>query len=281
MGKFCDLHTHSVFSDGTCTPGEILREASQLGLSAVALCDHNTVDGLPSFLAAAKETDVTAICGTEFSVDFQGKELHLLGLFIPEAAFGQVSDLMRAVIEAKEKSNIALVESLNRAGYVLDYETIKAQFPDAKISRVHIGAELTRLGYTASVSDAFRSLLAKGGGHYVEPRRLGFFEMIDFIRSIHAVPVLAHPLLNLSTQELAQVLPAARRRGLAGMECLYSTYSEKETNVSRFLAAQNGLIPSGGSDFHGTNKPDIHLGTGKGNLRVPAQWVDALQRAAR
>ena len=281
MEKFCDLHTHSVFSDGTCTPAEIISLALDQKLSSVALCDHNTVDGLPDFLSAARGQDIQAICGAEFSVDFQGKELHLLGLFIPEAAFCQVSELMRAVNDAKERSNIALVESLNRAGYSLDYGSIRHQNPNAKISRTHIAAELTRLGYTPSIADAFRTLLRKGGGHYTEPRRLGFFQMIDFIRQLHAVPVLAHPFLNLSPGELSQMLPAAKRRGLGGMECLYSTFSRKETDTALFLAAQNRLIPSGGSDFHGTNKPDISLGTGRGNLRIPGQWADALRRDIR
>lgn len=281
MPLCCDLHTHSVFSDGTFTPGEILQSALELNLSAVALCDHNTVEGLPHFQKAAAGTGIEAICGAEFSVDYRGRELHLLGLFLPPDSFAQVSDLMRSVNEAKERSNIALVESLNRAGFPLDYAAIKAKSPSGKINRAHIGAELTRLGYTQSVSHAFETLLSKRTGHYVEPKRISFFEMIDFIRHIHAVPVLAHPFLNLSANELAELLPIAKRRGLVGMECLYSTFSRREIDVALFLAAQNRLLPSGGSDFHGANKPDIRLGVGHGNLRVPAQWAESLQKAAR
>ena len=125
MGRFCDLHTHSVFSDGTCTPEEILREAAGLGLAAVALCDHNTADGLPDFLSAAAGQAVEAVAGAEFSVDLEGTELHLLALYLPERAFPQVSELMLAVNRRKEESNIALVESLNRAGYRIDYGAIK------------------------------------------------------------------------------------------------------------------------------------------------------------
>ena len=278
MAAFCDLHTHCVFSDGSDTPEEILQQAEVLGLSAVALCDHSTISGLPRFLAAAKNSPVQAISGAEFSVDFHGKELHLLGLFIPETAFGEISALMQTVNDAKEESNRAMIASLHRAGYSLDYDSLKAVSPSGLINRAHIAAELTRLGYTESIANAFQTLLRKRGGHYTEPARLSFFSTIDFLRSIHAVPVLAHPLLQLSIPELSEMLPAAKRRGLIGMECLYSTYTQQQTNISLFLAAQNSLIPSGGSDYHGSRKPDIQLGSGKGNLKVPAQWVQALER---
>ena len=120
----CDLHTHSVFSDGTYTPAEIIDAAVGLGLSAVALCDHNTVDGLPGFLAAAEGKNIEAICGAEFSVDYSGTELHLLGLFIPQDRFSQISRLMEEATERKRKSNLDLIDALNRAGYPVSFEEI-------------------------------------------------------------------------------------------------------------------------------------------------------------
>ena len=110
-----------------------------------------------------------------------------------------------------------------------------------------------------------------------EPKRLTFWEMLDFINSINAVPVLAHPLLNLNEQELAVFLPKAKRRGLVGMECYYSTYKAEETTTSLDFAVAYGLLPSGGSDFHGSKKPDIQLGRGKGNLQIPFEWAVALK----
>ena len=281
MNRICDLHTHSVFSDGTDTPAQIIAEAVRLGLSAVALCDHNTVDGLPDFLAAARDKPLDAIPGAEFSVDLEGTELHLLGLFLPQGAFSQISDLMRQVNDRKEQSNIDLVDALNRAGFSLCYDTIKAATPAGKVNRAHIAAALTKAGYTATISDAFRTLLSPAAGYYREPQRLTVWQMLEFLTAIGAVPVLAHPFLNLTKERLAAFLPRAKQAGLAGMECQYSLYDAATTKTSLDLAAEFGLLPSGGSDYHGSNKPDIRLGCGKGNLSVPGQWAQALRPQTR
>lgn len=277
MNRICDLHTHSVFSDGTDTPAQIVEKAVRTGLSAVALCDHNTVDGLPDFLSAAcgKATDL--IPGAEFSVDYKGTELHLLGLFIPTAYFCQISRLMEDVNRRKEESNLELIASLNRAGYCLDYGSIKAATPKGKINRAHIAAELTRLGYTASNKDAFNRLLCPQAGHYREPKRLTVLEMLEHLSAIGAVPVLAHPFLNLTEDRLVQFLPEAKKAGLQGMECRYSLYDAATTEKSLSMAAAFGLKPSGGSDYHGENKPDISLGFGKGGLRIPDEYVQNLR----
>ena len=276
MMNICDLHTHSNFSDGTYTPSEIIEKALEIGLSAVALCDHNTVDGIPDFLAAAKSKNIEAIAGVEFSVDYNGRELHLLGLYIPQDKFCQVSNLIIDINHRKEKSNIALINSLNNAGYHLDYMAIKSKTPSGKINRVHIAAELTQKGYTESIEHAFETLLSTSAGHYIEPKRFTVFEMIEFIKTIGAVPVLAHPFLNLSEHELIDFLPIAKEKGLVGIECYYSLYDKELTEKSIAIATQFGLKQSGGSDFHGTNKPDIKLGFGKDNLHIPYEYAKAL-----
>lgn len=278
--KLCDLHTHSVFSDGTFTPTQIIDAALQLGLSAVALTDHNNIDGLPEFLAAAKDTPITAIPGAEFSVDYNGKELHLLGLFLPEECFAQISELMDAFIARKRQSNIDLVNALNQAGYQIDFDTIVSASPKGKINRAHIAAELTRKGYTESIQQAFSTLLSPTAGYYIEPQRPSLWEMLDFITTIGAVPILAHPFLYLSEQKLDALLPLAKQRGLAGIECQYVLYDAETTGISYTLADKYGLAYSGGSDFHGDNKPDISLGTGKGNLKIPLEWAEKLAKTA-
>jgi len=279
--KTCDLHTHSVFSDGTCTPAEILDEAVRIGLSAVALCDHNTVDGLPAFLAAAKGRPIEAIPGAEFSVDYNGTELHLLGLFLSETHFPEISRLMEAVMARKQQSNVDLIRALNRAGYRVDYETIRGSTPNGKFNRAHIARELTRTGYVSSMAQAFDTVLSPAWGYYKEPERLSFWQMLDFLVSIGAVPVLAHPFLNLQEPELAVLLPSAKQKGLVGMECLYPLFDEETTQTAFRLADRYGLSYSGGSDYHGGNKPDIALGTGKNNLNIPYEWVDILKKAAQ
>lgn len=278
--KICDLHVHSFFSDGTYSPEEIIDSAIDAGLSAVALCDHNTVDGLSDFLSAAEGKDITAIAGAEFSVDYNGRELHMLGLFIPRESFGSISDMMRELHKRKEESNIHLIESLNRAGYDISFAEIKATTPRGKFNRAHIAAALTRKGYTRSVKQAFDTLLSPAAGHYQEPKLPNIWEMLDFIREIGAVSVLAHPFLNLNENELDLFLPEAKKRGLIGMECLYSTYSEETTACAFKLADKYELLYSGGSDFHGDGKPDISIGSGKGNLKIPLEWAEKLKNAA-
>ena len=277
--KICDLHTHSIFSDGTYSPSEIVDEAVKIGLSAVALTDHNTIDGLPEFIAYARDKEIEAVAGAEFSVDYNGRELHLLGLFIPENSFLSVSELMKEYNIRKEQSNAALVEALRGIGMYIDYDEIKNNTPSGKINRSHIAAALTEKGYTESIKQAFRDLLSPTVGYYKEPKRSDVFEMIDFIVGLGALPVLAHPFLNLSEEELLQFLPNAKKRGLVGMECYYSTYDKATTERSVSIADAIGLLPSGGSDFHGANKPDIVLGKGKGDLRVPYEWFERLMNS--
>ncbi len=280
MEKFCDLHTHSVFSDGTYTPVQLLEEAEQRNLSAIALTDHNTVLGLPDFLAAARGRAVEAIPGVEFSTDYNGTELHILALYLNPMYFSQVMELMQQYHRRKEQSNIALVDDLNRAGYVIDYEKIKASTPEGQVNRALIAAELTRLGYTASIQDAFKKLLNPSCGYYTPPRRHTPAEMISIIRDFGAVSVLAHPYLNLKQEELNTFLHQDAHRGLQGMEVYYSTYDEETTLAARETADHFGLLHSGGSDFHGDNKPDIQLGVGRGGLQVPARLAEEVKKKA-
>ena len=277
MEKICDLHTHSVFSDGTCTPEEIIDSALEIGLSAVALCDHNNVDGLPRFLAAAEDKNICAIPGAEFSVDYYGTELHLLGLFLPRDSFSDIAALMDNYKKLKEKSNIELAEALKSAGLFVDYDVIKSKTPNGQVNRAHFAEELVLTGQAQSMNEAFSKYLSKEVGLYKEPKRISVLEMLGILKKIGAAPVLAHPFLNLTEEELVSFLPKAKAEGLIGMECYYSLYDEKTTETALSLAERFGLCPSGGSDFHGTKKADISLGFGKGNLKIPLEWAENIK----
>ena len=279
MDKLCDLHTHSCFSDGTYTPAQLLEKAQALGLGAIALTDHNTAQGLPDFLAAAKNYRVEAVPGVEFSTDYEGTELHILGLFIQPRYFDEITEKMADMQRRKEESNRELVENLRRAGFDLDYDHI-CEKTVGQINRAHIAAELTELGYTASVQEAFSTLLGAKHGYYNPPERIDACEMICYIRSIGAVPVLAHPFLSLKEEgALRRFLGPAKEAGLVGMEVLYSKYTEEQTRLAEELVKEFGILPSGGSDFHGEVKPDISLGTGRGPLKVPLTFLDGMKKA--
>lgn len=278
MMNFCDLHTHSTYSDGTCTPEELVCLAKQAGLRALALCDHNTVAGLPEFLAAAKNASVEAIAGTELSTDFMGTELHILGLFLKPEHYAPISERVAGQTQRKEQSNRDLVEKLAKAGYVLDYESIKASTPSGNVNRALIGAELTRLGYTESVQAAFHTLLSPKNGYYTPPSLPDALDTVAFLKNLGCVVVAAHPLLSMDEAKTRKFLPPAKAAGLDGMEVFYPKYDEKTTALAQSLAAEFGLHPSGGSDFHGRNKPDIQIGVGRGNLQIPFAWANALKR---
>lgn len=273
---FCDLHTHSYFSDGTCSPTQLVEQATAMGLTAIALCDHNTVAGLPEFMAAAAGSAVEAVPGVEFSTQYGNTELHILGLFIQPQKYDEVTKLLEELLRAKEQSNRDLIQRLNAAGLMLDYEKIKAQ-SGGYVNRAVIGAEMTRLGYTASVKDAFKQYLSESKGFYVPPKRLDAYDAIRFIKSIGAVAVLAHPFLNLDEAGLRMFLPQAVEAGLDSMEVYYSKFSEQETALAKDIAAEFKLLPSGGSDYHGDNKPDIRLGVGKGDMQIPSRLLEALR----
>ena len=264
----CDLHTHSVFSDGTYTPTEIIAEAKRLGL-IVALTDHNTAAGLPEFMEAAGKLGVIAVPGVEFSTEYNGKELHLLGLFVFPEHYAAVERLVKEQHILKEISNIELVEKLNQAGYLIDYAKVKGRNPNGNANRAHVAAELLEHGYVTSITEAFKTILSEDGGLYVPPSRLQLTDVIKDLRRIGVIPILAHPLQDLTEQELRELLPKAIEAGLLGIETMHSSYSADAILLAESIAVEFGLMPSGGSDFHGSVKPDIFLGVGRGELCVP------------
>lgn len=274
----CDLHTHSIYSDGTWTPEALIDGAIDAGLSAIALTDHNTVDGLPRFISAAQGKEIEIVTGTEFSVDYNGTELHILGLFITPDHFDDVTELMDIVHRRKEERNRELIAALRADGYDIDYDELASATPSGRINRAHVAGALVEKGYAESIKDAFYKFLVPSAGYYKFPKMFTAREIIDFIKSIGAVPVWAHPFLSLDEPDVIKFL--SETEGLCGMECYYSTYDEGTTSKALQIAEQFGLLPSGGSDFHGARKPSISLGVGRGNLEVPYDWYLALKSKA-
>lgn len=276
--KLCDLHTHSTCSDGTLTPTELVKLALEKNLAAVALTDHNTVAGLPEFLEAARGTELEAVPGIEFSVDYGDIELHILGLFVKPEHYGPITERVEDMLRRKEQSNIDLVKNLEQAGIFLSYEDIKAATTTGQVNRALIAAEMLRKGYVGSIQEAFSKYLKQSHGYYNPPKRPDAFETIRFIRSLGAVAVWAHPFLNLKTEEaIREFLPEACEAGLQGMEVFYPKFDENQTALALQLVKEFGLQPSGGSDFHGENKPDIQLGSGKGSLFLPITLLEGLK----
>lgn len=269
---FCDLHVHSCFSDGTDTPAQLIRQAEHLGLSALALCDHNTLAGLPTFLEAGKSSSVEAIPGIEFSTSYENLELHVLALGLPEASYAPIQALLADGLQKKETSNRQLIEKLQAKGIAMDYDALKARHSGGYINRAHIAAALTDAGVTASVSEAFSTLLSPKCGLYQPPKWPEAVHIIAFIRSQGAIPVLAHPLLTTDAETAAAFLTLAVPAGLVAMETCCSRYTPAATEAAEDLAARFGLLRSGGSDYHGSNKPDAFMAGSPGAVQPPSLY---------
>lgn len=277
MQSFCDLHTHSTFSDGTFTPTQLALEAEKLGLGAVALTDHNAIDGLDEFTRAAEQLKVEAVCGAEFTTEYEGTELHIVGLFIKKSAYSDVTALFDEFIRRKAESSYRLCEKLTRNGYKVDYDKLLATRPNGYVNRAHIAYKLTEQGYAESIKDAFNKFLLPNGEYYTPPKQYHAFEVTEFIHDIGAISVLAHSFLNINEATLRRFLSECIPHGLCGMETDYSEYDADTVRLARGIADEYGILRSGGSDFHGANKPHINLGTGRGELAVPMDYFKALK----
>lgn len=277
---FCDLHIHSSRSDGTCSPKEIARLAKKSGLCAAALTDHHTVRGVPDFLSEAKKLKIEAIPGIEIAAEYQGKEVHILGLYLPEKNLSAIETWMNERRQRKREKYIALAENLQKAGYPICFEDLQKRFPHSEINRAHFGAFLTEKGITSSTAEALRTVLHEKNGFYTPPPRPYYRDVIEKIRNFGGIAVLAHPLLNIPKEMLEEYFTQAKACGACAAETRYSLYTENDEKTVAMLAKKTGLLESGGSDFHGEIKPTISLGTGTGNLRVPYAFAEKLKHAA-
>ena len=195
------MHNHSIFSDGTFTPEKLVEIAKESNLSAIALTDHNTILGLDRFLNAPNSSNIHLVGGIEFSTDYIGTELHILGLFIPKEFYSEIEEKVKNELKKKEQSNINLVNNLIKKGFDLTYEDIKNTTPNGNINRAVIANYMMHKGYVESVSEAFEKYLNPSNGLYTPPEKLSALDTIEYINSIGAVSVWAHPFLNLKTED--------------------------------------------------------------------------------
>lgn len=275
--KRCDLHCHSVFSDGTCTPEQLVALACEAGLSALALTDHNTLDGLVPFFRAA-EGRLEVCGGCEFTTEAEGQELHLLGLFLELSEAEPLQAALDRQRRRKAESNRETLTALAAAGYNVSYEEFCAFAGQGVKNRVHIARYLMEKGIVSGIGEAFGGLLSPGGGYYHEGRKLDFYGMISKIAEAGGLSVWAHPLFHVEQAECERILQRAKAAGLDGVEVYYSTYSEEETAFILEMSEKYGLLQSGGSDFHGENKPRIRLGAGFGELCIPYALYERMKQ---
>ncbi|NLH48343.1 MAG: PHP domain-containing protein [Myxococcales bacterium] len=279
MPDIIDLHTHTTASDGTLSPAELVALARESGLRAVAITDHDTLDGLPEALETSRRWNYEVIAGVELSVDFRGKAVHMLGYCLDPHDRTLHGKLAWAQ-EQRETRNARMVARFNELGIPMTLDEVIAESGDGVIGRPHFAAVLLRKKVVASINEAFDIYLNRSGKAYLPKVRFSAAEAITLIRAAGGLPVLAHPMLigwpPLTLDDAVAELKAA---GLIGIEVLYTEHNPAQVQILWDIATRHGLLRTGGSDFHGANKPQTRLGRGRGDLAVPASWLAALLAA--
>lgn len=280
--KYIDLHVHSNVSDGTLTPAELVSLAAEKELAAFALTDHDTVQGIGEALTAAQEleqngTFLQVIPGTEISVAYKNQDIHMLGLLIDY----KNEALCKALLDVQEERanrNYKMAEKLANAGIDISIEQLREYDSNAILTRAHFAKYLVAHKYCKSPKEAFTKYLDSHGPYYVPRKYISPKKAIELIKLAGGVPVLAHPLLyKLSLDELDQLIHTLKDCGLEGIETIYSSNTGFDEGYVRKYANRYNLLMTGGSDFHGANKPLIDMGVGKGNLKIPYELLEKLQ----
>ena len=271
-----DLHTHSTASDGSDAPARIPELAAAAGCKAVALTDHDRLDGIAEARASAEAVGIELVSGCEISCEVEVGTMHVLVYFV-EPGEGPLQDELLRLQDERDRRNEVMARVLD-----IPYGELVAEAGGRGAGRPHAAAILVRRGLASSIQDAFDKFLAKGRPGYVEKERLTPAVALGLARASGGVPVLAHPLsLELgSTTALEATVRELAGLGLGGLEAVYGRYSPDERSGLADLAGRLGLAVTGGSDHHGTYKPDLSVGTGRGDLCVPDALLDELRSGA-
>ncbi|MFA5362230.1 MAG: PHP domain-containing protein [Candidatus Omnitrophota bacterium] len=267
---FADLHVHTVFSDGTYTPEELVQRARKAGLCALSVVDHDSIDGIEPALAAARSVSVEVIPGIELTTELDNTEIHLLGYLFDykdPAFLGRLAQLREIRVDRVYK----IVKKLKLMGVDLKPQAVFDICGTGTPGRLHIARAMLKEGLVSSVGEAFQKYIGDRSPAYVLGFRFSTFDAIDLIKNVGGIPVLAHPYLLGNTGLIPQLID----HGLMGLEVYYTEHSQSHINYFLDIARRHDLIVTGGSDFHGSAKPDVHLGV----IKIPYELVEILKNA--
>ncbi|WP_243315465.1 PHP domain-containing protein [Geothrix paludis] len=273
-----DLHCHTLHSDGTDTPERLALLGEEAGLTALCLTDHDTLGGIPEFLAMQPKVKVRLLVGTELSCRFLGRSLHVLGLLVDpaDARFQGRLDELRS---RRDDRNRRMLARLAELGCPITYEDVRAQAETPLISRVHFAKALAARGFVKRAPEAFERLIGDDCPGFVPREELSPAEATRWIREAGGVPVVAHPgRFAGGSFRWDEAMKDLQREGMEGLEGYYGEYRAAEQKHFVALAARLGMVVTGGSDYHGANKPGLRLGAGRGGLKVPDSLLDDLER---
>jgi len=273
-----DLHTHSFVSDGTLSPGELIKCAKEKKLKAIALTDHDTVEGIPEAKEVAEKLEIELVAGIELAAFYQETELHIVGLDI-DYTNKRLLDALYMIQNSRTIRNQEMIAQMAAAGIDISMEQLTALEGDAILTRMNFANYLVHVGFTVSPDEAFAKYIGKGCPFYIPRKKITPGDAIELILSAGGIPILAHPLLYHFNQiQLAKIVKYLAESKLEGIEVYYPMNHGFDEIRMKSLADKYHLKYSGGSDYHGANKPHIDLGSGRGNLSIPYRVLEKLRQ---
>lgn len=277
MEKYIDLHTHSLKSDGSMTPSEVVAEAKKAGLAAIALSDHDTVDGVREAVEAGEKLGVEVVPAIEFSVQSK-TETHILGYFI-DIENPDLLKMLKEVVDLRIERNHVTCQRLNELGFEMTLDEVRALAPNNFVGRAHFARVMMDKGYISTVKEGFDKYMSVGKYAYCEKQRLTARDAIELIAKCGGISFLAHPhLTKLPDDELKEFLVELKGYGLSGLEGYYTDYTPEMQEKYQSMAEELGLMISGGTDFHAAMKPHISIGTGLGNMKIPYSVIENMKK---
>ncbi|MFC1713342.1 PHP domain-containing protein [Candidatus Poribacteria bacterium] len=269
--RYADLHLHTNFSDGTMSPEEVVIEARHVGLDAIAITDHDILDGIEPASLAGKKHGVEVIPGIELSAEYNGEEVHMLGFYM-DWQDRQFREKISEFRDSRRIRAIKMVDKLNELGVEIEYDDVFKQADLNSIGRPHVALALVERGHVATRSEAFQRFLADDGPAYMPKHKLSPAEAIALILDAGGIPVLAHPG---SLQQ--DIIPELVSCGLMGLEAFHPQHAMELSDYYCDLARQHHILITGGSDCHGWVKDRLTIG----DVRLPYEHIDALKRARK
>lgn len=276
-----DLHTHTRFSDGSLTPTQVVELAAREGLRAVAITDHDSIDGLQEALEAGARAGIEVVPGVELNLEHQQVTLDLLGYFFDGCPGEEMQTALAELRRYRDERNARILERLATLGMPVRPDELAAIAEHGTAGRPHIGEAMRRRGYVASVTEAFERYLRRGAPAWVDRRRLSLTQAVRLVHSNGGLAVIAHPgIIRADRAGLAAIVRDAARLGVVGLECHYPLHDAETVALCCTLCARHGLVATGGSDFHGDVKPAARLGRGENGRPIADDILEALRHRA-
>lgn len=277
---YVDLHLHTTASDGVMTPSAIVRYAKGKGLQAIAITDHDTIEGLEEGLLEGERIGFEVIAGIEISADHSPGSMHLLGYFL-DIHHPLLKGKLDYLQKARAERNPKIIQNLNRLGVRISYEEVVKASGGGQVGRPHFAQVLMEKGYARTFQEAFDRFLKKGAPAYVDKLRFKSKEAISFIREAAGIPVLAHPktVATNGSSSFEKIIRELIEEGLKGIEVFYPEHTPPEVAQFKAMAERYGLLMTGGTDYHGIAKEALDIGVGRGEMKLPYAIVEALKAA--